>query len=178
MTAPNNFTKGITLKWAASYADYPASLWTLKYTFVNATDKQVVTAAANGDDYAITVAMADTSLFATGRYDYQATVENGTEKYLVETGTTCVIEDFASTSGFDARSQLAITVDAINAYLQGSATNEQQKTRFGEREIWKHSRLELMEIRSDLMRELKSEQQQAAIASGRSPGRKIRTNFI
>lgn len=177
MTVPNNFTKGVTLTWSASYADYPASLWTLTYTFVAPTNKQEVTAIASGDDYSVTVAMAQTSTFIAGRYDYQAHVSNGTERYLVETGDTCVIEDFAATSGFDARSQLRQTVDAIDAYLLGNATNEQHTRKFNGREIQTHTRTELMQVRSQLKRELKTQERERSRANGGPSGTKIRVVF-
>jgi len=177
MTVPNNFTKGITLKWSASYTDYPASTWTLVYTFVNPDSQHQITAAANVDDFAITASMAQTSAFSVGRYDWQATVTDGTEKYLVGEGTTCVIEDFAATTGHDGRSQLAATVDAINAYLLGNATNEQETRKFNGREIKNHPRTDLMIIRSQLKTELKQEQKVKLFNEGLPSGSKIRVVF-
>lgn len=177
MNVPFNFTKGITLKWSESLTDYPASTWTLSFVFANESDKQTVTATANDDDYSVTVSMAATSAFSTGRYDWQAFVTDGTERYCVGTGITQVIEDFASVPNYDGRSQLQQTVDAIDAYLLGNATDDQQKVRFNDREIWKYDRSELLLLRSQLKRDLKAEKVENGLSNGTAKT-KIRTRFL
>lgn len=179
MTTPSKFTKGITLKWTESLPDYPASTWTLKYVFANPNGKKEITAVADGDDYQITVPFTTTSTFDTGRYDWQAFVDDGgAERYCVGSGTTEVIEDFAVVTGFDGRSQLRQIVDAINAYLLGDATKQQQKVRYADREIWSYDRADLILLRDKLMRELVHEENELRASQGKPNRNKLRSVFL
>jgi len=174
MNVPSNFIRGITLKWTESLAEYPASIWDLEFVFINAGGKVEVTATADGDDYDVHVTSAASATFSPGRYDWQAFVSDGSDRYSVGCGSSEVIEDFASATTHDGRSVLRQTVDAINAYLLGNATVEQQKRRWGDREIWTHSRIELITLREKLQRELAAEERRT------SPTRKgsvIRSRF-
>jgi hypothetical protein len=177
MNVPSKITKGVTLKWTESLSDYPASAWTLTYTFISPTDKQTVIAVADGDDYEIHLGFGDTALFNTGRYDWQAFVDDGTDRYCVGSGTTQVIEDFASQPNYDGRSQLQQIVDAMDAYLLGNATDDQQQVRFNDREIRKYDRAELLQLRNQLKRELKAEQIENELSAGTAKT-KIRTRFL
>lgn len=177
MNIPNTFVKGVSLSWTTTLNDYPASTWDLSVVFVSPSDKQTINATASGDDHVIAVTPAGSGAFTAGRYDWQAYVTDGTDRYVVDSGMVTVIEDFATTTGFDNRSQLQQIVDAIDAYLLGNATNEQQKMRFGDREVWKYDKTELMTLRSQLKRELAIEEQNEAAAKGHSNGRIIRTVF-
>ena len=174
---PKNITQGITYKWSVSLNDYPSSSWTLVYTSISPHDKQVINASADGDDYLMTLSMADSSNFKAGRYDYQAMVTNGSERYVVEKGEICIDQDFSMLNSFDGRSDLRKIVDSIDAYLLGNATKEEQKVRFNDREIWKHSRLELKQLREGLKIELQAEEKAAALANGTNTGTRIRTVF-
>jgi len=177
MNVPNKITKGVTLKWSVTLKDYPASAWTLKYVLISPNDKKEIIAVANGDDYDLTISMGASSAYTAGRYDWQAYVTNGTERYFISSGTTKVIEDYASQLNYDGRSQLEQIVDAINAYLLGNATEDQQKVRFNDREIQRYDRSELLLLRSQLKRDLKAEQIENGLSTGTAKT-KIRTRFL
>lgn len=177
MNIPNTFVKGVSLSWTTTLDDYPASTWDLSVVFVSPSDKQTINATASGDDHVIAVTPAGSGAFTAGRYDWQAYVTDGTDRHVVDCGTVTVIEDFADVASYDGRSQLRQIVDAIDAYLLGNATSQQQKVRFGDREIWNYDRTELMALRSQLKRELAIEEQNEAAAKGHSNGRIIRTVF-
>jgi hypothetical protein len=177
MNVPSKIAKGVTLKWTESLSDYPASAWTLTFTFISPTDKQTAVAVANGERYDVTITMAESSSWVTGRYDWQAFVHDGTERFCVGSGTTEAIEDFASQATYDGRSQLQQIVDAMDAYLLGNASNDQQQIRFNDREIRKYDRAELLQLRNQLKRELKAEQIENELSAGTGKT-KIRTRFI
>ena len=58
-TEPARVTAGDTIAWTKTLSDYPASAgWVLAYTLINAGAKITITAAASGDDHAVTVLAA------------------------------------------------------------------------------------------------------------------------
>ena len=53
-TEPTEARAGDTWKWTRAGGDYPASTYTLVYTFTQAATRKQVTATSSGDDYSIT----------------------------------------------------------------------------------------------------------------------------
>jgi hypothetical protein len=115
---PISFVAGNTVKWRKTLSDYPATVWTLTYSFVQSGDYQTIVADADGDDHVITISATDSADFSAGVYDYQATVTDGSETMTVGEGKVSVKPDFASqTDGFDNRSHAKKMIDILEPLL-------------------------------------------------------------
>ena len=118
LTPPRYAQAGDTLAWNVALPDYPATLWTLGYTIINAAAKITVTATASGDEFAVSVPAATTATWAAGDYTWVATVSSGVDRYTVGRGEMTVTPDLAAqTSGFDARSTARKALDDLRAAL-------------------------------------------------------------
>lgn len=144
---PAELTAGLNWSWTASFADYPASVYSLVYTLINAAGKISITAVASGDDYAISETAGDTAGHAAGVYSYQAVVSNGTDAFLVEEGTVKVRPSFAAAESFDTRSHAQIVLDALEAMIENKASRDQQSINIAGRQISSFSPRELFEWR-------------------------------
>lgn len=130
---PDEFTAGETLEWRKSLDDFPASDWTLKYYFRAPVGGGFdATAAADGDDFSVSVAAPDS--LAAGAIYWQAWVEKGGEKHLVAEGNSTVkasLAGVAAGAAFDGRSRVKKILDAIDAMMEGKATRDQQEYQIG-----------------------------------------------
>lgn len=123
---PTQLRAGDTWQWRReNLSAYPASTWTLKYYFRNATDKFNVTAAADGAQFAVSVPMATSADHAVGYYDWIAVVESATERYQVDSGRLQVLPNLATDVVYDVRSFARKMLDHIEAALESRASADQ-----------------------------------------------------
>ena len=115
---------GDTWMWTLALADFPATSWELTYILVSATAKITITASADGENHAVDVAAATTAAYAAGRYDWTSYVSDGTDRHSVGAGSMEVLPDLAVASAYDGRSHARKMLEAIEAILEGRATNE------------------------------------------------------
>jgi len=179
-TTPARHVAGTSLEFTRAFADYPAPAWTLSYALVAAGHRITFTGADNGDGlHLINVAAASTAAWAAGRYEYQATVSNGSERITVETGTIQIFPDFAAqTSGYDGRSHARKVLDAIEATLEGRATESHSEVQIGTpngpRRVIELSPTELLKFRNQYMAEVSRE---IAMKSGKPAAGRMRVRF-
>jgi hypothetical protein len=125
-TEPTTARAGDTWAWRREdLSNYPASLWTLKYYFRNAAAKFTFNASADGNAFAVSVAMATTANYAVGDYDWLAVVESATERYEVDRGRIDVLPNLATDAVYDARTFARTMLDAVEATLLSKATASQ-----------------------------------------------------
>lgn len=128
---PASLRAGDTWQWRREdLPQFPASVWTLTYRFKNASGGFEIVAYADDDFFSVDVAAATTVAYAPGDYSWQAQVFDGTDKHTVESSTLTVLPSFfatAATTAYDDRSTARKALDAIDAYLQGRATSDQQE---------------------------------------------------
>lgn len=146
MSIPNKIRAGDTLKFTESLTDYPASVWTLAYTLINATDNIEFVAVPVGDDYSVNIAHGITSNWNKGYYAYVARVSNGTESYVVLYGDLEILAN-ATSANFEVRSHARIVLDNINAVLEDKATLEQASYSIDGRSLNSRSIDELLKIK-------------------------------
>lgn len=165
---PTKLRIGLTWEWdRQDLNDYPASTWTLKYAFKNATDHFEITAAADGDNYTALVAAATTAGYTAGSYRWVAWVESGTEKRDIGEGWTEVVAAFTGATAYDARSHARIALDAIEAVLEGRATVDQQEYSIGGRTLKRMQVADLFKFRDYYRAEVKAEVRAENTAAGR-----------
>ena len=175
---PSTLQAGLTWEWDASFSDYPASTYTLVYTLINSSGKITITASADDDDYAVSIAKATTAGYAAGVYSYQAVVTDGTDSFLAESGSITITPDFAAATTYDDRSHAKKVLDAIEATLEGKASQDQQMIMIGGRQITTFSPDQLLSFRDAYRAEYKAEQVAAGIAAGNGNSRKIKVKFV
>lgn len=174
---PSEVRAGDTWKWTKSLPDYPASAWTLKYRFKNATTGFEITASASGDAYSVTVAAATTAAYASGSYSWIAWVEGGTsEKYTVDTGVCTVDPDYRSGTAsvaLDDRSHARKVMDSIEAVIEGRASKDQERYQIAGRELIRTPIPILLKLRQHYKAEVDGQAAAEAIANGLATGRRI-----
>lgn len=159
-TEPTALRAGDTWQWRREdLADYPASAWTLTYYFRNAANKFDVAASADGDAYAVSVAKATTAGRTAGWYDWDAYVEDATDRHHVGSGRLEIKPNLAIDKVIDARSFARTLLDAVEAALLSRASTGQLdlvEATLADRGL-KYSPGALIKLRSQLQGEVKRE---------------------
>jgi hypothetical protein len=161
-TEPTTVRAGDTWQWRREdlAADYPASSWTLKYYFRNASNKFDITASADGDAFAVTVAKATTAGRASGGYDWVASVESATQRFDIGTGRLEVKHNYALDRSFDDRSFARRMLEAIEAALLDRASSDQLdlvNAALGDRSL-QRDKAGLITLRSQFLSEVRREE--------------------
>ena len=168
-TVPKEFSKGESLTFKKSFADYPASSgWTLVYNFRGAGTGFNQSATADVDDFIVTIAAATTEATTAGRYYYQGFASKGAENILVDSGEVNILPALAAITVdeiFDGRSQVKKDLDAVEALLRGKLSKDQQSYVIRNRQLVRIPIPELRMLRDDLKQqyylELRAEQRKA-----------------
>lgn len=184
MTVPNiepfSIRAGDTLTWSRSLADYPASGWTLSYVLINSSAKISITAGSDGNNHLVSVAPATSANYSAGWYDWTAQVTDGTDVYTVDYGRMEVLPQFSAASTLDNRTHARKMLEAIEAALEGKATNDQLdllETSLATRGI-KRDPEKLLIIRDRYRSEVANEVRADAIRKGLGNGRRIQTRLV
>ena len=174
-TEPTELRAGDTWKWTRSFADYPATTWTLTYTLTQATTRKQIVASASGSDFSVTVAAATSAAYAEGEWSWVAAVASGSERYTLDSGTLTVLPDLAAASGgYDGRSHAVKTLAAIKAWIESKGAN----AGVGEYEIagrkMKYIPItDLLKLRQAYEAEVRGEQNAERIRNGLGIGGRI-----
>lgn len=129
---PASFVAGDSLRWLISYPDYPASAWTLSIVLVKDGTQVVIPSTADGDLHQVAVLPATTAAYSIGRYNFHASVSDGTDRVTVETGVIEVLPNFATQStGYDARTWMDKAIEALEASIAGRASKTQLEQTIG-----------------------------------------------
>jgi hypothetical protein len=178
-TEPTSIISGDTVKWTKSLPDYLPTLWTLKYEIVNSAAAKTITATDNGDTHLATLTAALNDL-AAGDYSivgYVTDIATGLERYTVYTGRVSVSANLADGAA-DVRSHIKKVLDAIEATLEGRATQDQRRMQIAGRLIERMHMEELLMLRDRYKAEYAAEVRAEKIANGLPSGGKILTRFI
>lgn len=168
---PTTITPGDTVKWTRTLPDYPADAgWVLSYEFVKASTRITVTGGASGADHAVTISSATSAAYVAGTYDWRARVTKAGEVYTVASGRTVIKPSFAAAT--DARSQMRIALEAIEATLAGRATTATAEYEIAGRRLKFISPTELLVLRDRYRIDVAREDAAARSAAGLpNPGR-------
>ena len=186
---PEEFTQGERVHWTKSLGDYlPADNWTLSYAFVKSDDQQTVTATDNGDGTHLTTITSTASAnFLVGTYEWQAKVTDTSSPPVVvqvERGHLTVKQDFSAagvSTGYDDRSHAEIVLDALEATLEGKATEDQLSYSIGtgetQRSISKLSPGELIQWHQRYKRLVEKELRAERIKKGLGHAGRVKVRF-
>ena len=174
---PSEIIAGDALSWSRSLSDYPASAgWSLSYA-LRGPKKIDINTVADGDAFQVAVSSAVSSAWPAGLYKWFALATKDGERYTVDQGGLEILADPAVLAdGADLRPHVLKVLDAIEAVLEGKASEDQLQYKLDGVEIARIPPLDLLEWRRRYCVEwnnhLKSE--------GRKKGRrsnKIRVSF-
>lgn len=178
-TEPSSLRAGDTWQWRREdLADYPASAWTLVYYFRNASAHFDITASADGDAYAVTVAKASSGK-APGWYDWIAVVSSATERHEVDRGRLEILPDYATAAVLDGRSTARRILEAIDALILGRASADQVDTvaaALGDRSLAR-DRAMLLTYRDRFRAEVRREEDAERIRQGLGARNRVLTRF-
>lgn len=163
---PAELTAGDTWVWSRSFGDYPAGTWTATVYFENAVATFSAAATVSGTDHLFTVAAATTAAKPAGRYRWSVRATDGSTVTTVESGWVEVRTNPAAGGTSDPRSSARRTLDALNAFLEGKASNAQQAVTLNGRSLSTYTLKELREWQLTLEARVKTEEGGAA-AGGR-----------
>ncbi len=182
-----NITAGETILYYESYTDpredggvFDPSTDTLVYDCLTDGSAQTITATDNGDGrFKILVAYGTTDGWQPGTWNYQAHVTDSAGiRTFVESGTFEVKHKFADmNSGYDNRTHAKKALDAIEAVLEGKATQDQMSYSIAGRSLSRFSWAELMKARQDYKTEYAREQSAEKINAGLGGGATIKVRM-
>lgn len=145
---------GDTVHWERACNDYPPSEgYALAYAFVSRDATFQVNGsmiATGSQNYEITIPAATTAAWAPGWYRWQAYInDKAGNRYTIGEGKVEVLPNLqALPAGFDERESDEITLDNINALIQGKSTSDVKEYRVFERELQHYSWKELLNLKS------------------------------
>lgn len=162
---PPVITAGDTLQFTHTDEEYTIEDWTLSYNLV-ATSNFYSFQASLGSGYAFSasIAAATTSSWAAGVYRWISFVSKGSgvtlERHQREQGTLEILPNWAAqTSGYDQRSHVKKTLDALEAMLLGKASRDQMSYSIGGRALSRMGPGEILSWRDRYRAEYEAELQ-------------------
>jgi hypothetical protein len=194
---PTEFRVGDSISWVRravqaveandngvlEYTDIKASDgWTLKFTAVGKVGIIAITASAdddNADDFKFTAAAATTAAYAAGDYQWQITATKSTTRYTIAEGLITLLDNISGRSAlYDNRSHAKKVLDAIEAVIEGRASQDQMQYSIAGRSLSRTPIPDLMKLRATYKTEYDNELATANMEAGLGSKRKIYTRFI
>lgn len=176
LNLPKQIRAGDSLKFNDSLSNYPAPTWTLSYTLATADLIIEITSTADGSEHAIYEVLATTADWEPGKYRWQATVSDGTDRFTVGTGSTQVLADL-SQAGQGEICHVEKVISAIEAMLEGKATTDQQSFSVAGRTLSRYTIPELLAWRDKYKAELVRLERAERLSQGLGNSSKIRARF-
>jgi len=163
---PSSWVRGETVKWTKALVDYLPASYVLSYAFVSTAGRIMVTASDNGDSTHLVEIPTPTSYrFSAGDWHWQSSVTGSGERYVIGSGVIKVVPDFASEgAGYDARSHVKRVLDAIEAVLEGRATEDHTYVQIEGKQVTHIAHADLVSLRSRYKAEYAREQKAARLA--------------
>ena len=180
LNEPKELRAGDTWAWRREdLSDFPAPTWTLTYQLKREAlgGNASIVAASSGVNHAVSVAKAVTAAYASGSWQWQAYADDGTSRYMVDSGTINVLPDFAVAGNLDNRSHVKKTLDAIEAVIEGRASSDQQQYSIEGRSLTRIPIEELLVFRDKYKREYNMEIQAEAFRNGLGGKNRIVVRF-
>lgn len=176
---PTRMRAGETWQWRREdlVPDYPASAgWTLKYALKNATQHLEFSATADGDMFAITVASSVTANVVAGKYRMIGYVEDTStppQRFGVCNEEILVDASYATALPVDDRTHARKALEAIEATIEGRATQAQLEYMIGHRQVRYMSHNDLIDARKYYRGEVRSEDLKDQAGRGQGGGRVV-----
>lgn len=127
---PECLTAGDSSTWTITDSDYSSSDgWALSYSFRKAgAPVLTISTTASGSTYTATLTTGNTLLMEDGVWYWQRYVTKASERITRGSGRIEILSNFASAdAGFDPRSMVKRTLDAIESTLADTASREERQ---------------------------------------------------
>ena len=177
---PMRVIAGDTVAWSRAdlLTDYPSSEYSLHYRGRKAGDATASFNVSANSSYQVTVAAAATSNWTPGVWHWQAYITRTSDsaRVTVGEGTFEVVANRAS-STTDPRSHAKRMLDAIEALLEGKATDDVDEYSINGRSLKKIPVSELVKWRDLYKAEYRQEQTAENIRRGLASPRKVMVRF-
>lgn len=174
---PKRFRAGDTLTFKRYFSEYDPATYTLNYVLNSSTKMFTFACTDNGDGYHLaTVAASVTALWNEDEYKWQAYMVEGANRYTVGNGVMKVLPDL-TTGAIDDRSHVKKTLDALEATVEGRATNDQLSYSINGRSLQKTPIEELIKLHNRYTYLYNRELQAEEINNGRGKRNKIQIRF-
>lgn len=180
---PQSLIAGDRVTWKRTDlgSDYPPASYSLSYKARlenSGTTVLSITASESGDDYIVEVGATTTAAWTVGVYHWQAyiTRTSDSERITIDSGTFEVKADRA-TATTDPRTHAKITLDAIEAVIEGRASKDQAAYSIGGRSLSRTPIGELLALRSTYKAEVQREERADRIANGLGHAGNIKVRF-
>jgi len=176
---PFSVVAGDTWQWdREDLTDYPASEWTLEYYLVKSGKQIKIIASAQGNYFRVNVPATTTANYPAGVYKWNAYVSKGSDRFKVDNGTLEVKQNYATQiDGYDDRSHVKKVLDAIEAVIEGRATQDHLSYSIAGRSISKMSPDELIRWWSFYKQQYQKELDAEKIANKLGTSKKVLTRF-
>lgn len=162
-------------------SDYPPASYTLTYKARlegAGTTVVSITASTSGSDYLVELASATTAGYSAGVYHWQAYITRTSDSARVTLDSgTFTVEANRSTATTDPRSHAKIVLDAIEATIEGRASQDQMGYTIQGRTLQRTPLADLLLLRDRYRAEVRSEQDAERLNNGLPSRRKILTRF-
>jgi hypothetical protein len=179
-----NIIKGDTLELVYGSGEYAIADYDIEIALRGASTIDIktggtgVTIDKTSGDYEITVTSTATANWTAGNYEFAVYLVKTGERHIIQSGK---VEIKANVSGlsaaYDPRSTVKKTLDAIEAVLEGRASQDIMTYSIAGRQIAKIPIPDLLKLRDYYKREYASEQKAEALANGIGTGGKILARF-
>lgn len=185
MPEPTTIRAGDSLYWTAGPYKLPDGTtatpdggWTLTYRLYSSDGTaQVAADALDGTRWAVSVPAATTAAWATGVWRWTAQVSAGTDRYTVAEGTWTVTPDPATAGPTDARSHARRVLDAIEAVIEGRASQDQMAYQIAGRRLDRTPLPDLLLLRDRYRAEVLREEQAERLARGLGVSGLVKVRF-
>lgn len=171
-----DITAGETISYTQSFSGFDPATDTLVFDCVTDGQQKTITATDNGDGtFKIDVAYTETDGWKDGLWHYQAHITDaGSARKFVENGSFSVAPKFAGMEdGFDNRSHVKQTLDALEATILGKASRDQLSYSVAGRTMSRLSPAELLEWRDKYRQFYRDELRGEKAAGGKDLSNKI-----
>lgn len=149
---PATLRQGDTLEVQVSLSDFPASSWTLTYFLSGPTSELEQAATADGDDHLLSLTPEQTAELGVEVVGWVAKASKDGDVFTALSGTVQVLADLATSGPIDTRSHAQKVLAAIQATIEGRATNDQQEYTIKDRSLKRMSVEELLAFKKEYER--------------------------
>lgn len=168
-TEPAMLRSGETWYWQRDLNQYQGPTWSLSYQLRDAENTIDISAAADKNIHTVTVPMSTTAAYTPGLYNWEAYVSDGGTPVMIDAGSLSILAPLAPDTPYDRRPFTLQLLNAVEAALAGTATTRDIdliSTQVGDSGFTRDRRY-LIELRSQLLTELRREQYAAGDNSSR-----------
>lgn len=158
----NTLIAGDTLDFSTTVSNYPASDgYTFKHRLVPRVTGTPITLTATTDadgSYRTQASPVTTAAWVVGEYDWFSWVEKTGARYSVDQGQVTIQPNPSAATTSDQRSHARKTLEAIEAVIEGRATQDQQEYTIGNRSLKRTPIADLLKLRARYRAEVRKEE--------------------